>query len=69
MEYSIQHLYGESQQKNTRTTCQTSLKLTIKAPKQFLFLTWDMFTLYSTVITAEFEQLCWLGLRNFSFRQ
>ena len=25
--------------------------------------------IYSTVITAEFGQLCWLGLRNFSFRQ
>ena len=47
----------QSQQKNTRATCQIYSKSTIKTPERCLVFLWKYFALYSTVIIAEFEQI------------
>ena len=44
--------------KNTKTTCQIYLKLTIKTPRQcFYSQLWTYFALHSTVNIAEFKQM------------
>ena len=50
--------------KKTLDMCQIYSKLTIKTPER-LFFNFEYFTLYTTVITAEFKQINAVWVREY----